>query len=163
LFSWSFIPGFSFFGIFCPRPLRALSIVSLGIYVNSQVYSSYYSKLWGWDTLVKNPLSKGGNIEGTKVKERNNQGHIDQGLIVSLRIYVFLRKHTNYKIHDSSVLGYNDFDFFLTKWSLPGRWWMPNWILRHIYKIRFFVCFFEPFRPRLIIQLAKSANAGPKF
>jgi hypothetical protein len=53
----------------------------------------------------QNPSSKGGNIEETKVKKRNHQGHIDQGLIVSLRI-------TNYKIHGSSVLGYNDFDFF---------------------------------------------------
>ncbi len=23
-------------------------------------------------------------------------------------------------------VGYNDFDFFLTKWSLPGQWWVPN-------------------------------------
>ncbi len=34
-------------------------------------------------------------------------------------------------------LGYNNFDFFLTKWSLPDQKWILNGIRRHIYKIAF--------------------------
>ncbi len=34
-------------------------------------------------------------------------------------------------------LGYNNFDFFLTKWSLPDQKWILNGIRRHIYKIGF--------------------------
>jgi hypothetical protein len=53
------------------------------------------------------------------------------------------------------VLGYND----LNHLALPGRWWLQNFILRHIYVIRFS----EPFRPRLTSKFAKSANIIQKI
>ncbi len=47
------------------------------------------------------------------------------------------------------IEGYNDF----YNLALPGRWWLHNFNLGHIYKIRFL--FFQPFRPLWLQSLQK--------